>query len=130
VVSLQHRQRFFPFLVDPSMIEALGAWNAGKLGCDLGLSHMQLERDALKYLVEALKKEGPCWNLFGHLIVDTRACLSQVLSYSVLHVQIEANTVAHKLAKLALSQLLDEVWLDECPFVIRNVIIAEQDAID
>jgi hypothetical protein len=38
--------------------------------------------------------------------------------------------VAHKLAKFALSQLLDVSWLDECPRVIQHVILAEQDFID
>ncbi len=53
-----------------------------------------------------------------------------MLSYSVYHVRREANTVAHKLAKFALAQLLDVSWLDECPGVIRHVILAEQDFID
>jgi hypothetical protein len=34
--------------------------------------------------------------------------------------------VAHCLAKLALSWFLDEVWMEECSSLIRNVIFAEQ----
>jgi hypothetical protein len=59
VVSMQHRAKVFPFVVDLFMAEALGAWNALKFGCELGLSHVHLEGDALN-VVEAPKKEGPC----------------------------------------------------------------------
>jgi hypothetical protein len=107
------------------MAEALGAWFAVQLGCDLGLSHVQLEVDAMN-VVEAPKKEGPCWSPFGHLIVNARTCLVQMFSYSIHHVRQAANSVAHSLAKLTLSQLLDEVWLDDCPSVIRDVILAKQ----
>jgi hypothetical protein len=121
--------KVFPFVVDPSMAEALGDWNAEKFGCELGLSHVHLEGDALN-VVEALKKEGPCWHPFGYLIEDTRSYLSQMLSYSVIHAHRVANMVAHKLDKFAFSQLLDVSWLDECPGVIWHVILAEQDFID
>lgn len=46
-----------PFVMDPSMAEALGAWIAVKLGCELGLSQVHLEGDAVN-VVEALKKLG------------------------------------------------------------------------
>jgi hypothetical protein len=36
----------------------------------------------------------------------------------------DANTAAHKVVKLAISQLLDEVWIEECPSILRNVILA------
>jgi hypothetical protein len=65
------------------MAEAWGAWSAMRLGCDLGLTHVQLEGNALN-VVAALKKEGPCWSPFGHLIADTCMCLAQMLSYSNL----------------------------------------------
>jgi len=50
-------------------------------------------------------------------------CSLQMISFSVLHVHRAANSVAHKLAKLATSQLLDEVWIDDCPVVIRDVYL-------
>jgi hypothetical protein len=44
------------------MAEALGSRYAVKLGCDMGLTHVQIEGDSLS-IVEALKKEGSCWKL-------------------------------------------------------------------
>jgi hypothetical protein len=50
-------------------------------------------------------------------------------SFFVHHVRWEANIVAHGITKLAISQLLDEVWREDCPSIIRNVILAEEEAI-
>ncbi len=50
-------------------------------------------------------------------------------SFSVYHVRREANTVAHGMAKLAISQLLDGVLKEDCPSIIWNVILAEQETI-
>jgi hypothetical protein len=79
-------------------------WKRGliavKLGCDLGLSHMHLEGDSLN-VVNALKKTVPCCSNFGHLIDDT-----------------------HKVAKLVISQLFEEVWVEEyCLSFLWNVIL-------
>jgi hypothetical protein len=54
--SFVAQAKVFPFLVDPFMAEALGAWYAVKLGCDMGLTHVQIEGDSL-FVVEALKKD-------------------------------------------------------------------------
>lgn len=49
----------FPFMVDTTVAEAWGTWCVMRLGCELGLTHVQLEGDALN-VVTTLKKEGPC----------------------------------------------------------------------
>lgn len=100
------------------MAAASGAWYAVKLGCDIGASHVHLEGDSLS-VVAALKRNDPCCSRFGHLIEDTRSLL-----YMLHHVRQEANNAAYHLAKLAIFQLLDNVWRGDCPSVIRNVLLA------
>jgi hypothetical protein len=43
----------------------------------------------------------------------------------VQHVRRSANRVAHVLAKYAISQLLNNTWIDECPNIIQNVVVAD-----
>jgi hypothetical protein len=59
------------------MAEALGAWYAVKLGCELGYSHVHLEGDSLN-VVAALKNDGPCESTFGYLIRDTQTWLQRL----------------------------------------------------
>jgi hypothetical protein len=39
---------------------------------------------------------------------------------SVKHVPREANNVAHCLPNATLSQMLDKIWIEECPFFIQD----------
>lgn len=103
----------------------LSAWVAVNLGCGLGLTHVHLEGDSL-IVIDALKKEGPCWSSFGHLIGDTQTCLQRMQCFSVSHVRREANNVAHVLAKLSLSQSINKVWREDCPILIQNALLAEK----
>jgi hypothetical protein len=38
----------------------------------------------------------------------------------------EANKVAHLLAKAAVSQMLDNSWIEECPSYIQSCVLAEK----
>jgi len=51
--------KVFSSLLNPFVAEALGAWLAVKLGCDLGLSHVYLEGDSLN-VVKCLEED---WTL-------------------------------------------------------------------
>jgi len=113
--------KLFPSLMDPMVAEALGAWIAVKFGCELGFTQVHLEGDSLN-VVSILKKTGPCCTSLGHLIEDTRLWLQRLDPFCVYHVRRDANLVAHRVAKLAISQLLNEVWLEDCPSFLQDVI--------
>lgn len=59
---------------------------------------MLLESDSM-YVVSDLNKNGPFWTRCGQLLLDTKILLS---------------SLSHCLAKFALLQLLDKVWLEDC----------------
>jgi hypothetical protein len=46
--------------------------------------------------------------------------------WQVKHVYREANRAAHGLAKMALHQVNDIVWIKECPFCIKDILLTEQ----
>jgi hypothetical protein len=44
----------------------------------------------------------------------------------IKYVSRGVNFAAHNLAKCAISYLLDELWMEECPSYIRSIVLAEQ----
>jgi hypothetical protein len=78
-------------------------------------------------VVSALNREDHCWSAYGQLIEDTKIKLNSFSSKRVKHVPGVANNVSHCLAKFALSQRLDNVLIEKCPFFIQCVVLAKQE---
>jgi hypothetical protein len=57
-------------------------------------------------------------------------CLIKVLgslrNWNIRHVNREVNFAAHGLAKNAIRIFMDNVWLEELPNCIRDIVILEQ----
>jgi len=111
---------FVSGIVNPIVAESMGAWQAVVMCCDLRFPLIVLEGDSL-IVVSALNKEEPYWSSFGHIIEDIRAKLQNIPSVRVQHVSRDANKVAHVLAKAAVSQMLDNSWIEECPSYIQEL---------
>jgi ribonuclease HI len=114
-----------PFIRDPILVEAIGAWHALSLCRLQGFSQVIFEGDS-QVLVLALHKGNQCCSSIGQIIEDTRHYFSAVHPYGVNFVKREANTAAHKLAKSALCRQIDQVWVGECPPDIQRVVATEQ----
>ncbi|XP_062176146.1 uncharacterized protein LOC133881223 [Alnus glutinosa] len=100
------KARFFPSIVNPTVAESMGAWQAVVMCCDMRFPQVVFEGDSWN-VVSALNKEDPCWSSFGQIIEDIRAKLQDIPSVRVQHVPREANNVTHSLAKAVVSQMLD-----------------------
>jgi hypothetical protein len=83
-----------------------------------------LEGDSQE-VVKALRKEGPCWMSYGHIIEDTRSCFQFINPLEVNFVRREANRAAHVMAQYAISSQLNHVWMGECPPFIRSIVVSE-----
>jgi hypothetical protein len=92
----------------------------------LGIQHLHIEGDALE-IVQALLLQESCWSRYGFLVEDTRTLLNSFQSWQVSHVRREANEVAHRLAKVAITQSLNYVWRDSPPSFIHSIVLAEQE---
>jgi ribonuclease HI len=117
--------KVLPSINDPTVAEALAAWHAVNLCVEKGFHKIVLEGLSL-VVVSALNKPLPTWSSYGQLIEDIKVkpkCLQQV---EIIHVNRAANLAAHSLAKFAISQLLDELWMEECPSYIQSIVLAEQ----
>jgi hypothetical protein len=122
---LAAKAKAYPYIADPATGEALGAWNAVLLGCQLNLADVILEGDSA-IVVTALKRTEVCLASYGNLVDEAKQGLCCMQPVVIQHVLREANQAAHLLAKTAVSQLLDKEWIEECPLSIQNVISAEQ----
>jgi hypothetical protein len=77
-------------------------------------------------LVAALHMLGQCCSSYVHLIEDTRVLLERVQPLDVRHVNQSTNMATHTLSKMAVTQFLDTIWMEDCPLCIQHIVLAEQ----
>jgi hypothetical protein len=66
-------------------------------------------------------------NNIKYLIFKKRKKKKEKRNYvTVQHVKGDANKVAHILAKYALFQFLNKVWIEVYPSIIQYIVLAEQ----
>jgi ribonuclease HI len=112
------------FLQDPVIAEAQAALCAVEFSRDLGLQSIILEGDSLQ-VVNALKDPRPNWTKYGQLVADAKGILIMLRSWQICHTNREANCAAHGLAKVAVKQIMDRVWIEDIPMCIRDIVILE-----
>jgi virulence-associated protein VapD len=78
----------------------------------MGCSRVVFEGDSLQ-VVQAVCNDQ-AWNRYAQLIADVHTMLHEFPFHKVQYVSIDANKVAHRLAKLAVNRSCDYVWIDEC----------------
>jgi ribonuclease HI len=108
--------------------EALGAVLAAEFGRDLGLQDILLEGDSL-LVVKAIKEPWTQWRSYGHLVEDARGVLNTRRSWTIGHVKRETNYAAHTLAKEAVNGVIDQIWMEEIPLCIFDIVTLEQIAL-
>jgi hypothetical protein len=113
---------------EPITAEALGTLHATEFCRDLGLQQIVLEGDALQR-VDAIKSSGRCCSRYGHLVDETRDMLRMVPIWQIIHVKREGNSAAYGLAKVAIKHVIDQVWMEDFPSCISNIVLLEQIAL-
>jgi ribonuclease HI len=117
------KAKYLPYLINPQTAEAMAAWYAFQFGRDMGGSFIILEGDSLEVVIALRRKVSANW-VCGQLLDDIKTFFSHFNSVDVRHVRRDANKGAHVLAKCAISQLLDMVWVEECPPFIHSIVLA------
>jgi hypothetical protein len=105
--------------------EAQVALCVGEFCCDLGLQNIILEGNSLQ-VVNVVKEKSPNWCRYGQLVANIQMVLSIRRSWQISHIHRVTNYTAHGLAKAAVKQIMDMIWIDEIPKGIRDVVIFEQ----
>ena len=105
-------------------VEALAAWRAMELALEIGLNKGVLEGDSL-ILMNALKSNSHSLAQFGHIINDIQYLASQFSIISFSHVRRHCYTVAHSIARRAISFSSLQVWMEDVPPEIADVLQAD-----
>lgn len=111
------------YIVDLAVAEVIGAKMGADLGRLLGLHSIFLEGDT-SAVVAALKREEEEFSRFGSIIIETREVLKVFPGWEVGFVRRSCNNAAHQLARLAVGQELNQIWMDSYPSCISNTVIA------
>lgn len=114
--------------IDPTMGEAMAAFQAVSLCQALGVPTLILEGDALR-VVNALNSKDIDYSKMGHIVEDTRQLLQSIPQWSCCYVKRDANYVAHTLAKHATCQIIDRTWGEDIPVFICDIILMEHFAL-
>ena len=104
-------------------VEALAAWRAMELALEIGLNKGVLEGDSL-ILMNALNSNSHSLAQFGHIINDIQYLASQFSIISFSHLRRHCNTVAHSIARRAISFSSLQVWMEDVSLEIANVLQA------
>ena len=102
-------------------VEALAARRAMELALETVLNKGVLEGDSL-ILMNALKSNSHSLSQFGHIVNDIQYLASQFSIISYSHVRRHCNTVAHSLARRAISFSSLRVWMKNIPPNIADVL--------
>ena len=112
------------YVQDPTMAEAVAAWEAMELAQRLDLRRFILEGDALE-IVQMLRQEGGCGTIYGQLLNDVKEQLRRWQGWEIQHISRRGNSVAHHLTKLALEQDGNIEWRDGFPSSILDLAFSE-----
>jgi len=118
------RTKVIPYIIDLAAAEAIAAGEAVVLAQDVGGSRILLEGDSL-VIVLALGARDSSFRVYGQVLDDIKSLFSYFSLVEVQHIRRNANWVAHVLAKYALSQLLNNTWIAECPSFIQLLVAAD-----
>lgn len=110
--------------VTPTIAKALAALHAIIFARDKGYEDIIFERDALQ-VVNVVNSNTLCKSNFGHFVEDTKVVLVLLRRSSFVHVNRQANTAAHVLAKEACNHATEFIWWHFTPSCIDGIIRKE-----
>ena len=105
-------------------VEALAARHAMELALEIGLNKGVLEGDS-QILMNALTTNSHSLSQFGHIVNDIQYLASHFSIISYSHVRRYCNTVAHSLMRRAISFSSLQVWMEDVPLDIADVLQAD-----
>ena len=117
IAALSQRVRL---LGSVDVVEALAACRAMRFAQELILHHVVIEGDSLR-VIQAIIDTRPVQTFYGH-IIDEIKLLSSLFTCSFLHVNRKGNMLAHALARRVVLSVDTEVWIEELPQDLEDVI--------
>ncbi|XP_024169850.1 uncharacterized protein LOC112176244 [Rosa chinensis] len=91
------------------------------LGIHQGWTDIDIESDSA-IMISALNSREKNFSEVSRVLDDCREYITAFQSVRIRHIYLEANGVADRLAHLASSGFIDDVWFDETPAIIQDVL--------
>ena len=107
-----------------TQVEALAARRAAIFAVELGFTSVVLEGDS-DTVCKDLSSTEPSLALHGHIIHDVRHLASHFTCIRFSHTRRQGNSVAHALARRAISSPSQNTWMDFVPPNISHVVQAD-----
>ena len=114
----------FPIPHVPVVIEAMAARAAVQLALDLKLDRVSFEGDSTQ-VITALQSSESNYSSYGHLVAETQNKTLSLQSFTFEHAGRSANSVAHVLAKKAISIESSYLWLSSMPHDVISILQAD-----
>ena len=115
-------------LQDPTYGEALGARGTVEFARELGFHEILLEGDS-KQVVMAISSKERNWCKHGHIVGDILELLKSFRCWDIGHTKKTANGAAHGLAKAAVRESGEKIWIEEISSTIYDIVTLEQFAL-
>jgi hypothetical protein len=90
----------------------------------LGFTDVIFEGDCLE-VVRGIREEGRNVTRYGSTLEETKEMLKGCRYWEISHARRTANEVAHRVAKMAVSLNVNQLWLTTTPHCIRDVVLAD-----
>lgn len=116
---------FKHMVVDPKGVEVMAALNAVQFCNEVGFFNVSLEGDALAVIKE-INSGPPFLSHIGHFVESIHQEVGLLQSSCFNFIPREANSLAHSLAKEAVSSRTSNVWSEEMPTSIQNIVLREK----
>ncbi|XP_038695403.1 uncharacterized protein LOC119992679 [Tripterygium wilfordii] len=112
-------------ILEPTLAEALACLQAVKLSAELGFTELIFEGDSA-VIVNAINGSVPTRAVWSKVIEEIKRLLGYFMSWKVVFVRRTANLAAHSMAKHALLVQDAQVWIEEVPSSVVNIVYAEK----
>lgn len=113
---IQARTKLVPGCVDVDVGEAWGFMEAISWAKSMGLENVVIEGDA-KRATDAIHRGATSNSVFGDYIRECKHLLVDSHSFSIVHVNREANGLAHEFARTSILYGSSHCWTDPPEFV-------------
>ncbi|KAF5458722.1 hypothetical protein F2P56_022732 [Juglans regia] len=115
IATLRTKKHLYP---DPLLVEAFEALKMVQFGLELGLTQIIIERDSLQ-VINNLRRDKEGCNSTSMYVHEAKQLLGNFAKWEVSHVRRNGNSLAHLLAKDALSSYDHIVMLEDLPPCIQ-----------
>ncbi|KAF5468375.1 hypothetical protein F2P56_012531 [Juglans regia] len=115
IATLRTKKHLYP---DPLLDEAFRALKMVQFGLELGLTHIIIEGDSLQ-VINNLRRDKEGYNSTSMYVHEAKQLLGNFAKWEIFHVRRNDNSLAHLLAKDALSNYDYIVMSDDLPLCIQ-----------